>query len=55
MRKREETVLITSKLETWVGATSIGLTPPPVLEVLCKPTLTLFVKKLFLFWREKNF
>jgi len=26
-----------------------------MLEVLCKPTLTLFVKKPFLFWREKNF
>jgi len=26
-----------------------------MLEVLCKPTLTLFVKKPFLFWRKKKF
>jgi len=38
-----------------VGTPSIGLTTLPVLEVLHKPTLTLFVEKLFLFWREKIF
>jgi len=37
------------------GITSIGRLPLPMLEVLCKPTLTLFVKKPFLFWRKKNF
>ena len=43
------------KLETGVGTPSIPLPLSPVLEVLPKPTLTLFVKKPFLFWREKNF
>ena len=33
----------------------LGLPPFPMLEVLPKPTLTLFVKKPFQFWREKNF
>ena len=37
------------------GYPSIGRLPLPVLEVLRKPTLTLFVKKPFLFWREKIF
>jgi len=35
------------------GTPSIGLTPSPVLEALHTPTLTLFVKKPFLFWRKK--
>ena len=34
---------------------SIELAYHPVLEELHKPTLTLFVKKHFLFWRKKNF
>ncbi len=38
-----------------VGATSIGQAPLPMLEVLHKPTLTLFVEKLCQFWREKIF
>jgi hypothetical protein len=37
------------------GGTSIGTTLSPVSEVLPKPTLTLFVKKPFPFWREKFF
>ncbi len=37
------------------GTPSIGHATLPVLEVLCKPTLTLFVEKPFLFWREKIF
>jgi hypothetical protein len=36
-----------------VGGTSIQLPHLHVLEVLPKPTLTLFVKKPFLFWRKK--
>jgi len=54
-RKREKTVLIESRLETSGGYPSIEHTHSPVSEVLCKPTLTLFVKKPFLFWREKIF
>ena len=37
------------------GTPSIGLATLPALEVLRKPTLTLFVKKPFLFWRKKIF
>ena len=37
----------------WVGGTSIGHTTLPMFKVLRKPTLTLFVKKHFLFWRKK--
>jgi len=37
----------------WAGGTSIEHTHSPVLEVLPKPTLTLFVKTLFQFWRKK--
>ncbi len=35
------------------GTPSIGLAYSPMLEVLPKPTLPLFVKKSFPFWREK--
>jgi len=38
----------------WAGATSIGRGYAPMLEVLCKPTLTLFVEKPFVFWGKKN-
>ena len=51
-QKREKPIFIDLKLETGGDATSIGRLPLPMLEVLCKPTLTLFVKKSFLFWRE---
>ncbi len=37
------------------GTPSIGLTPLPVLEVLPKPTLTLFLKKPFPILARKNF
>ncbi len=37
------------------GTPSIGLTPSPVLEVLCKPTLTLFFKNTLSILARKIF